>query len=220
MNRLGAGYAVCQVHAGEDLRLFLNTSDGTLLGTFDRLNEALSSDGKTLAFAMNAGMYHPDRRPVGLYVENGKEVAALVRSAGPGNFGLVPNGVFCIETRRFVIKETLAFDAERPECLYATQSGPLMVQGGALHPRFIKDSNSRYIRNGVGVSADGETAYFAISDTPVNFDEFARFFRDGLNAPDALYFDGNISRLYAPDIGRDDFGFPMGPIVGLAVPAH
>ncbi len=59
----------------------------------------------------------------------------------------------------------------------------------------------------------------SISDGAVNFHAFARVFRDALSVPDALYFDGNVSRLYAPEIGRDDFGFPMGPMVGLSVPA-
>ena len=38
---------------------------------------------------------------------------------------------------------------------------------------------------------------------------------DHLGLPDALYFDGRISRLYAPGIGRADAGFRMGPIVGV-----
>src|SRR5690606_5888199 len=62
-------------------------------------------------------------------------------------------------------------------------------------------------------------AVFVISSGPVNFHTFARLFRDGLGLPDALYFDGNISRLNAPALGRDEFGFPMGPIVALAAPA-
>jgi uncharacterized protein YigE (DUF2233 family) len=39
-----------------------------------------------------------------------------------------------------------------------------------------------------------------------------------LGLPDALYFDGSISRLYAPELDRHDGGFPMGPMVGLVVP--
>ena len=35
---------------------------------------------------------------------------------------------------------------------------------------------------------------------------------------ETLYFDGNISRLYAPSLGRHDGGFPMGPMVGTVVP--
>lgn len=215
----GRGHVVCEVAAGDDLRLFLTGPDGAPLGTFDRLRGMVEGQGLTLLFAMNAGMYHPDRRPVGLYREQGREVAPLVRSAGPGNFGMRPNGVFCILADRFAVTETLEFDANPPACRDASQSGPMLVIGGALHPRFLADATSRHIRNGVGVSADGQRAFFAISDAPVSFHEFARLFRDRLGTPDALYLDGRISRLYAPDLGRDDFGFPMGPMVGLVAPA-
>ncbi|MBC7141311.1 MAG: phosphodiester glycosidase family protein [Rhodobacteraceae bacterium] len=215
----GEGYAVCEAAAGEDLRLYLNDADGAPIGTFERLRERLAAEGRRLVFAMNAGMYHPDRRPVGLYRAEGRDVSHLVTSAGPGNFGLLPNGVFCIRAEGFAVIETLAFERDAPDCRFATQSGPMLVLGGALHPRFLESSDSRYVRNGVGVSADGSRAYFVISDGAVNFHAFARVFRDGLGVPDALYFDGNISRLYAPEIGRDDFGFPMGPMVGLSVPS-
>lgn len=212
------GYAVCEVAAGEDLRLWLNDPRGKPLGTFDRLREAVEADGGRLVFAMNAGMYHPDRRPVGLYVEDGEARSKLVRATGSGNFGLRPNGVFCIRDGRLAVFETMAFDADPPACRFASQSGPMLVIDGALHPRFLPGSDSRYVRNGVGVSADGSRAWFAISDGPVNFHDFARLFRDGLGTPQALYFDGNISRLYAPELGRDDLGFPMGPMVGLVAP--
>jgi uncharacterized protein YigE (DUF2233 family) len=215
----GEGYAVCEAAAGDDLRLYLDDAEGVRLGTFERLGAMLEGQGRRLVFAMNAGMYHPDRRPVGLYVEDGREVSRLVTGAGPGNFGLVPNGVFCIRAEGFAVIETRAYAAKAPACRFASQSGPMLVIGGALHPRFLADSDSRYVRNGVGVSADGARAWFVISDGAVNFHSFARFFRDGLGLADALYFDGSISRLYAPGIGRDDFGFPMGPIVALAAPA-
>ena len=84
----GRDYTVCEVTAAEDLRLFQTAPDGEPFGTFDRINEALASEGATLGFAMNAGMYHPDRAPVGLMIENGEERARIVTSDGPGNFGL------------------------------------------------------------------------------------------------------------------------------------
>ncbi|MFM2357036.1 MAG: hypothetical protein RLZZ528_2772 [Pseudomonadota bacterium] len=215
----GRGYAVCEVQAGEDLRLWLNGPDGRPLGTFERVRALLAAEGRVLAFAMNGGMYHPDRRPVGLYIEDGQEGARIVTAGSRGNFGMRPNGVFCVSDNGFSVIESRTFAADPPPCRHATQSGPMLVIDGALHPRFLADSDSLFTRNGVGVAPDGQRAFFAISDGPVNFHDFARLFRDGLGVRDALFLDGSISRLYAPRIGRDDFGFPMGPIIGVAAPA-
>ncbi len=212
-------YTLCVVDTEQsDLRLFLNDSDGALLGQFSTVNKMLKAQGKQLAFAMNGGMYHRDRAPVGHYVENGTERMRVVPNAGPGNFGLLPNGVFCIRPGRADVIETRAFIAAAPDCTYATQSGPMLVINGKLHHRFLPDSTSRYVRNGVGTTADGKRAVFVISRNAVTFHEFGSLFRDALSLPNALFFDGNISRLYAPSIGRNDAGFAMGPIVGVVVP--
>jgi uncharacterized protein YigE (DUF2233 family) len=212
----GTPYTLCEVAIGDDLRLFHTGPDG-ILGSFNAVDAVLEPQGLRLDFAMNAGMYAPDRSPLGLYVEDGAAQTPLVTRDGPGNFGLLPNGVFCWGNS-FAVIETRTFAANPPACRYATQSGPMLVIDGDLHPRFLPGSTSRYIRNGVGVSADGSRAVFAISDRAVTFHAFARLFRDGLTLPNALYLDGSISRLHAPGIGRSDIGFPMGPIVGLVVP--
>ncbi|NJM84212.1 MAG: hypothetical protein HC844_18780 [Tabrizicola sp.] len=211
----GASYTLCEVLRGEDLRLFHSGPEGAY-GSFAKLEDALAAHGETLGFAMNAGMYHRDLSPVGLYVEDGAEVSALVTRDGPGNFGLLPNGVFCIG-ESFRVIESRAFKDEAPGCRFATQSGPMLLIGGKLHPKLLPGSDSIYIRNGVGVSEDGARAVFAISNDRVNFHSFARLFRDALGLRDALYFDGNISRLYAPSLNRHDGGFPMGPMVGTVV---
>ena len=75
------------------------------------------------------------------------------------------------------------------------------------------------MRNGVGPTADGQRAVFAISNNAVTFHEFGRLFRDHLDLPNALFLDGNISRLYAPNLDRSDFGFALGPIIGTVTPA-
>lgn len=208
-------FTTCEVAADQDVRVFHSGPSGPL-GSFAAVNSQLASEGKQLGFAMNAGMYHPDRAPVGLLIERGQVQSEIVTAEGPGNFGLLPNGVFCIGPRLRVM-ESRAFAANPPQCSYASQSGPMLVIGGDLHPRLIPDSDSTYIRNGVGVSADGQRAVFVISNDRVNFHRFARFFRDVLGLPDALYFDGKISRLYAPALRRNDLGFAMGPIVGTVV---
>lgn len=211
-------FTICEADpASEDIRLFLNDDDGRKLGNFDNVNELLAKEGRTLSFAMNGGMYHPDRRPVGLYVEGGEERARLVTREGPGNFGLLPNGVLCLNDTEAHIIESRAYAANAPDCRDATQSGPMLVIDGALHPRFLRNSTSRYIRNGVGITEDGKLIA-AISNRPVTFHRFARLFRDELRTPQALFLDGNISRLYAPDLNRRDIGFPMGPILGVTRP--
>lgn len=210
-------YTICEVDLNVDrLGLFLYDSAGSPYGYFSTLDNALNAQGKTLGFAMNAGMYHDDRAPVGHYLENGKELQSVISSDGPGNFGLLPNGILCLREGRADVIETEQFLRQAPECTSATQSGPMLVIAGDLHPRFLKDGTSRYVRNGVGTTADGKRAYFAISNGVVNFYDFGMLFRDHLKLPNALYFDGNISRIRAPDLGRNDLGFsPLGPIIGV-----
>ena len=123
-----------------------------------------------------------------------------------------------IATQSAQVIETRTYLADPPDCRYATQSGPMLVIDGKLHPRFLPDSDSRHIRNGVGVDAGG-IVHFAISDQPVTFHEFGRFFRDALGTPNALYLDGKVSKLHAPELHRSDGGLPMGPIVGVVVAA-
>jgi uncharacterized protein YigE (DUF2233 family) len=214
VDHAGNSYTTCEVDvARADLRLFLRDDAGAILGSFSAVDDFVAD--KTLTFAMNAGMYHDDRAPVGHYLENGVAEMHVVPNAGPGNFGLLPNGVFCINDATAHVYETLNFLENSPACRDATQSGPMLVIAGALHPRFLIDSTSRYIRNGVGTSADGARAIFAISNNAVTFHEFGSFFRDVLKTPNALYFDGKVSRLYATDLRRSDFGFQLGPIVGV-----
>jgi len=207
-----ARFTVCEVAPDARVELFLRDEAGDILGAFSSVKSRV--DG-TVVMAMNAGMYHDDRRPVGLYIEDGIQEAPIVTRAGPGNFGLLPNGVFCLRADRSDVIESRAFTANPPACTDATQSGPMLVIDGALHPRFLRDSTSRNIRNGVGTSTDGQRVVFAISDDAVTFHEFGTLFRDILDLPNALYFDGRISRLYAPAVGRNDFGLPLGPIVAV-----
>jgi uncharacterized protein YigE (DUF2233 family) len=212
-----APFTVCHIDmASEDVRLFLRNGDGEVYGTFSRVQAGLSA-GERLGVAMNAGMFHADLSPVGLYVEHGVEEMHIVTRDGPGNFGLLPNGVLCIGNGLAQVVESRAFAEARPACRFATQSGPMLVIDGALHPRFLEHSESLNIRNGVGVSQDGRQMVLAIADVPVNFHHFARLFRDRLGTPNALYLDGRVSRLHAPDIGRSDIGFPVGPIIGTVV---
>ena len=222
----GAPYRVCTI-APEDaarLRLFWKNADGQPFRSFGALRNDLAARGETLDFAMNAGMYQANTTPVGLYVEDGKTLRQANRADAPAaarpvpNFYKKPNGVFYVGPNGAGILETGAYLAKKPETRFATQSGPLLVVDGKLHPAFIDGSKDRKPRTGVGVRPDGSVV-FAIADAPVNFHDFASLFRDRLGSPNALFLDGgSAAGLFDRSADRDDFppweGY--GPIVGLA----
>lgn len=149
-------------------------------------------------------------------MENGKELAPLNLDDGKGNFFMKPNGVFVLGKSGPAVVASpayAAYAARAGDVRLATQSGPMLVIDGKLHPRFDPDSPSRYVRNGVGV-LDGK-AIFVISNVPVTFHELASYFRDTLHCQNALYLDGSISSLFSAALGRADAGAPLGPILGV-----
>jgi uncharacterized protein YigE (DUF2233 family) len=208
-------YDACTIGAGEaaTLETFSLDSSGEPLRFFSQLQRSLAAEGKELIFAMNAGMFDDAQRPIGLYVEDGKLAKKLNRRNGSGNFHLKPNGVFLIKNGKFRVleTETYAKSAIKPD--FATQSGPMLVINGDIHPKFSETGTSRKLRNGVGVDAAGQ-ATFVISEGAVTFYEFAKFFRDGLRTPNALFFDGTVSGLYSTELNRDGGFLPVGPMVG------
>ncbi|TGD99334.1 phosphodiester glycosidase family protein [Methylobacterium nonmethylotrophicum] len=207
----GQAYAVCTVDLRRArVKLFWRGPDGLPYGSLSRL----AGQQAGLAFAMNAGMYDTGLAPVGLYVEDGRELKAANTANGPGNFHLKPNGVFYVAGERAGVLETGRYLKVHPRAEFATQSGPMLVINGRIHPKISEDGPSQKIRNGVGVRPDGQTAVFAISEAPVSFGAFARLFRDALGCPNALFLDGSVSSLYAPSLGRQDLSRPLGPLVG------
>lgn len=215
----GASYTTCRFDRDEPgLRLYLNDETGTPFGDFTTLDARLQEDNDTLIFAMNAGMYHEDRSPVGLYIEDGQQLARLQTGEGYGNFHLLPNGVFYIQDGEAHVAETSAYQSASPAPDFATQSGPMLVINGELHPRFRADSTSFKRRNGVGVDEETGKLYFVLSDGWVNFYSFGVLFRDHLGCENALFLDGSISRLYDAATGRNDPGLMMGPIVAIIQP--
>lgn len=172
-----------------------------------------ASDAETIAFAMNAGMFDEEGDPIGYYVEDSERLKTLNTQDGEGNFHLNPNGVFFGSGESWEIRTTQDFLAnvgDRPE--FGTQSGPMLVIDGKLHPEISTDGESRLIRNSVGIDAKGR-AHFVISNAPISFGKLARFHRDELSVSNALYLDGNVSALWNPATGRLDTGAPIGPLI-------
>ncbi len=217
--RAQAGYSVCEFDTSSDkIALFNLDETGQPYGGFAALKGALAAQGEQLVFAMNAGMYGEDLKPIGLYVEAGKRLHKLNHANGPGNFHLKPNGVFYVAAGKAGVMETEAFARSGIKPDFATQSGPMLVVNGTIHPKISPAGTSAKIRNGVCVN-DGTKVEFVISDGPVTFNDFATFFRDALACKNALFLDGSVSSLLSPELGRSDFLARLGPIVGVTAPA-
>ena len=210
----GSSFTVCPYDASrEELRLAWRDRDGVALRGFDSFARALGSYDSRVRFAMNAGMFDEQGAPIGLYVERGKQLKPLNLRAGPGNFHMQPNGVFAVDRKgRVSVTPSAEFKAKVRKPYWATQSGPMLLIDGELHPRFDQDGESRLVRNGVGVK-DPHTAYFVISEDGVSFGRFARFFRDSLGCRNALFLDGSVSSLWDPASGRKDPSTHLGPLV-------
>ena len=211
-----AAFIVCTVEpATQRIELHLSDKEGKLWRSVDRFAAAMRSENLPILYAMNAGMYHEDLSPVGLFIANEERVAPLQTGSGDGNFFMKPNGVFGVYSggQPFVASSDTYFVSPRV-VEFATQSGPMLVIDGSVHPRFEQDGSSRNIRNGVGINING-SAIFAISREPVSFGKFARLFRDPLGCRNALYFDGVVSAFSDNDSMIVGGKYPAGPIVAV-----
>jgi uncharacterized protein YigE (DUF2233 family) len=148
-------------------------------------------------------------------VEQARELVAANTKSGFGNFHMKPNGVFFVADGRAGVLETGAYLKQGLQPDLATQSGPMLVINGRMHPRFDGNSTSLKVRNGVG-ARDAQTIVFAISEGEVTFAAFARLFRDGLGCRNALFLDGgSASSLYAPHLKRNGNVLSLGPMLAI-----
>ena len=208
-------YTVCEVDLRRQaIRLFWRRPDGAPYAHLNALPRSLDK-GTMLAFATNAGMFDRAYNPVGLYIENGRELVRANTKSGWGNFHLKPNGIFYVAGNKAGVLETGAYLRQRLRPDLATQSGPMLVIDGRLHPRFVHANISLKQRSGVGVH-NSEAVFFAVSNNAVSFAAFARLFRDRLACRNALFLDGgSATSLYAPSLGRSGNLLALGPMIGV-----
>ncbi len=193
-------FAVVEVSEHDSLQLFWkNAATEQPYQSFSTLNKTLQKEKKQLLFAINSGIFGQDQSPLGWHMEKGellKGLNQITRTNAIGNFSLIPNGVFFVNkdgSRHVLETENFLRNQKRYEPLYATQSGPMLVVNGQLHPKFFPSSDSLKYRSGVCVK--NNTAYFAVTQSPINFYYFAKFFQAELGCKDALYLDGTLSQL-------------------------
>ena len=199
--------------ASDTIRTALAPKDGKPWRSLAAYAASRPANAQPVAFAINGGTFDDDGMPVGYYVEDHQRLHELNRNPGPGNFHLLPNGVFFGTGDSWQIRTSKDFFdhvTSRPD--FGTQSGPMLVIGGELHPKIIPEGGSLRIRDAVGIDSAGR-AVFVISDDPISLGQLARFYRDVLKVKNALYLDGTVSSLWVPETGRLDNSYPLGPLI-------
>lgn len=180
----------------QDLKLYWKNEAGQNFGSILNLKNWIEKNNLALKFAMNAGMYKKDNSPQGLYIEKKKVLSPLDTTKATGNFYLKPNGVFYLTSGKTAEICTTEKFQNNEKIEYATQSGPMLVIDGKIHPDFREGSTNLNIRNGVGILPDRKVV-FVLSKEEVNFYDFANYFKN-LGCRNALYLDGFVSRAYIP----------------------
>jgi uncharacterized protein YigE (DUF2233 family) len=196
----GATYTVLRVDLrAARIKVLWQNPAGVPYGSLDQAHRQLGGD---LLALMNAGIYSESHTPEGLHVEEGVTLSPLNLNGGEGNFYWRPNGVFYVadDGAGVVASEKFNSLSGRSGVREATQSGPLLVIDGEVNPALKPDSQSLYVRNGVGVKSPDEV-YFVISEAEVNLYDFASVFKEQLRCRDALYLDGCVSQAYLPARG-------------------
>ena len=204
----GTAFHIYRVGEDENVELHLAEKNGEP-NTFPKLETRLKTQGRRLKFAINSGIFEGNFLPSGLHIAEGKTITRLnlddfvKRSEGEftPNFFLKPNGVFIIRPdRTAAIFESHHYATLEEQPILATQSGPLLVRDGTIHPILTADSTSRRYRNGVGIGKNGEIIFVcSVLDRELgmsNLYHFAELFRDRLDCRNALYLDGDISYVY------------------------
>jgi uncharacterized protein YigE (DUF2233 family) len=188
-------------------------NQGKIFGSIQNVKSFVENNGGVLEFAMNGGMYKQDHSPQGLFIERGLMSSPLDTLAGAGNFYLKPNGVFYLTKDNEVVVCPTAHFIDNGQIEFATQSGPMLLIDGEVHPAFKKGSANLNIRNGVGILPDGKIL-FSISKQEVNFYDFAMFFKNQ-NCKNALYLDGFVSRAYLPAQNWEQLEGDFAVIIGV-----
>lgn len=187
---------------------------GKIIGDLGTLKNVVGTEGRTLLFGMNGGMYTTTQGPVGLYIEEGRIINRIDRrTEGQDNFHMQPNGVFGVYADGSAFVKTTAAMEHMREVDYATQSGPMLLTAGRINGHFTPGSRNLHIRNGVGLLPDGRVL-FGISREPINFHDFASWFKDQ-GCTDALYLDGAVSKAYIPEAGMRGMDGALGVLIAV-----
>lgn len=193
-----------------ELTLHWKNEKGEPYKSLFAIKKALEDRKQNILALTNAGIYGKDYAPLGLHIENRTVLRKLNKAKGGGNFFLKPNSVFLIDAKGPKIVRTEELK-KTDGIILATQSGPLLFDQKGIHPKFKKDSKSKYLRNAIGIRKDGKVV-LALSRIPVTFWELSSYMKDEMECETAMYLDGAISQMWRKG---EPVPYVFAPFVGI-----
>ncbi len=172
----------------------------------------------------NAGMYKGNNDPEGLFICSNRDTFFDVDNGldNPDlNFYMKPNGIFYCDKKGLphIIPTEKWQSIDTNNVLCATQSGPLLLNNGKLHPKLNYASSNAKIRSGVGVFKQNELCsktVFIITSNETNFIDFTEVLKYVIGCNDVLFLDGAISKMYVKTDKISDFeNSSFGPIISI-----
>ncbi|MFZ9942082.1 MAG: phosphodiester glycosidase family protein [Bacteroidia bacterium] len=169
------------------------------------LKKHLNTNNKQVLMVTNGGMFTVDNKPVGFFRSSAERRQYPLDTSTTkfnDNFHLYPNGVFFVDsTGHPGVLTTSAFNNSKfyHAAAMATQSGPMLVIDGKIHPKFKQGSQNVKIRSAVGVIS-GEVAVFVASTQPVSFWDIAEMQLELFGCRNALFLDGVVSLMDVHDM--------------------
>ena len=124
------------------------------------LPPAVSVNGSLMLYNGATGGYAGGGRSLAIGAGGG---VSYTDSSGTVRTGAFSNGIFYIAGNKAGVMETDAYAKSGIKPDFATQSGPLMVINGAMHPKISPDGTSAKLRNGVCVN-DTDKIDFVLLD--------------------------------------------------------
>ena len=201
----------------ENIDLFIKDKNKVISNnTFSGIQSSKQLNPRDINMMTNAGMFTPSVLPEGFYKDRFGCSYPLDTDGYQENknFYMQPNGVFYLDEKGLPMIETTGEFRTRFEdkgkdknstdystIQIGTQSGPMLVheQNGktVIKDGLQKGSTNKNIRSGVGLRKNRDSkVIFIISESNMNFYDFAAIFKDWFKCENALFLDGAISEMY------------------------
>jgi uncharacterized protein YigE (DUF2233 family) len=176
----------------ERIAMYWKNADGEAFGSLRALLADIDRDGR-VQMAMNGGIYAKTTRRWGCISTRACRRLRLTALPAAATFLSVPAGCFICRAKAKIV----SIDKFKPSSTiaYAVQSGPMLIENGTINWRLKPSASSRKLRNGVGITRQGQVI-FMLSDRETNFYDFACYAQSTLNVRQMLYLDGTISKMY------------------------